>query len=148
MGNTYSQIYIHLVFSTKHRKPNINEEFEEGLTSCIVNSANKHQFHILAVGGTANHIHALANLPPKIKVSKVAQIIKGCSSKWLNDHYFNNEKFRWQRGYGAFSINKSLIPTTIKYIERQKEHHMDTSYQEEFKSFLDKHRIEYDPTRL
>lgn len=148
MGNTYSQIFIHLVFSTKKRTPVIRQEFEEELKTYISKSAQNHQLQILAVGGTENHLHVLLIVPPKHSVSKAAQLIKGSSSKWLNDHYFDQEKFRWQRGYGAFSINKSLVPTTINYIERQKEHHSKTTYQNEFIAFLEKHNIAYDRQKL
>jgi len=141
MGNTYSQIFIHLVFSTKLRAPKIKQEFEAKLKSFIIKTARKFEVHIIAIGGTSNHLHVLFGIPPKISVSKAAQIIKGSSSKWLNDHFFDQETFRWQRGYGAFSINKSLVPTTINYIKRQKEHHAKIAYQDEFNAILDKHNI-------
>jgi len=141
MGNTYSQIFIHLVFSTKYRTPSLKQEFEGKLKSLIIRSAQEFEIHVMAIGGTADHLHVLFGIPPKISVSKAAQIIKGSSSKWLNDHFFDKQKSRWQRGYGAFSINKSLVPTTINYIKRQKEHHSGVTYQDEFKAILDKHDI-------
>jgi len=148
MGNTFSQIFIHLIFSTKQRAPNIKHQFEESLKSYISKSAEKHQLQILAIGGTANHLHVLLIIPPKFSVSKAAQIIKGSSSNWLNNTHFNKGIFRWQRGYGAFSINKSLVPATINYINKQKEHHTDTSYKEEFLAFLNKHDMDYDEKQL
>lgn len=148
MGNTYSQIIIHLVFSTKQRAPNLKQVFREELISYIHKSAEEHQLEVLAIGGTENHLHVLLIMPPKFPVSKAAQIIKGGSSKWLNNHYFDKEKFRWQKGYGAFSINKSLVPATINYIETQKRYHTQTSYQDEFIAFLEKHNMEYDRQKL
>lgn len=148
MGNTYSQIIIHLVFSTKQRAPNLKQEFREELKSYIYESAEDHELQVLAVGGTENHLHVLLIMPPKFPVSKAVQIIKGRSSKWLNDHYFDKEKFRWQRGYGAFSINKSMVPATIKYIKTQKARHANTSYQDEFIAFLEKHEMKYNRQKL
>lgn len=148
MGNTYSQIFIHLVFSTKERKPNIRLEFEEKLKTYIYNSAKDHEIQVLAVGGTQDHLHVLVMMPPKFPVSKAVQIIKGSSSRWLNKYHFDDYKFRWQRGYGAFSINKSLLPKTINYIQNQKDHHTDISFQDEFTSFLEKHNIDYNKSTL
>lgn len=148
MGDTYSQIFIHLVFNTKQQAQKLKPEFEEELESYILDYAEEKELQILAIGGTQNHMHILLIMPPKFPVSKAAQIIKGSSSRWLNENYFVKEKFRWQKGYGAFSINKSLVPTTIDYIENQKKHHADTSYQDEFKAFLDKHNIDYERKKL
>ncbi|MDZ7658537.1 IS200/IS605 family transposase [Fodinibius sp.] len=143
MGNTYSKLFIHLIFSTKERTPEIGSKFEDALYSYIKKSSANHELQILSVGGTTNHLHVLVNLPAKYSVSKAAQIIKGSSSRWLNKNYFTDYKFRWQRGYGAFSINQSLVPKTIKYIERQKKHHATQSFTDEFVRFLDIHNLEY-----
>lgn len=148
MGNTYAQIIVHLVFSTKQRAPNLKQEIREKLKSYIYKSAEDHELQILAIGGTENHLHVLLIMPPKFPVSKAAQIIKGSSSRWLNKNYFDKEKFRWQRGYGAFSINKSMVPATIKFIKTQKTRHANISYQDEFVAFLEKHEMEYDRQKL
>ncbi|WP_138431661.1 IS200/IS605 family transposase [Fodinibius saliphilus] len=148
MSNTYSQIYIHLVFSTKYRAPSLKQDFEHQLQSYIRDHAEDQELKILAIGGTQTHLHILLTMPPKFPVSKAAQIIKGSSSRWLNKYHFDKEKFRWQKGYGAFSINKSLLPTTINYIKRQKEHHSEITYKDEFAAFLDKHEIDYDNRKL
>lgn len=148
MGHSYSQIFIHLVFSTKQRAPIIRPNFEEELNSYIINSGKEFDLQVLAIGGTENHLHVLLILPPKLSVSEAARIIKGGSSKWINDQFMEEGKFRWQRGYGAFSINKSLVPTTIKYIKNQKEHHQSISYQEEFTRFLNKNKIDYRKQKL
>ncbi len=148
MDTTYSKICIHLVFSTKKQASNLNEEVQQELKSYICKSAEKQELQILGIGGTENHLHVLLVMPPKYPVSKAAQIIKGGSSAWLNKHHFGKKKFRWQRGYGAFSINNSLVPATIAYINKQKEHHTSLSFQEEFTAFLDKHGMDYDRQKL
>ncbi len=148
MGNTYSRIFIHLIFSTKQQAPDLKEEVQQELKSYISTSAEEQELQVLGIGGTENHLHVLLIMPPKYPVSKAAQIIKGGSSNWLNKHHFNKKKFRWQRGYGAFSINKSLVPATIKFINTQKEYHTKTSYQDEFISFLEKHGMEYNRKTL
>lgn len=146
MGNTYTKIGIHYIFSTKYRKALILPEFEESLWACIAGIAKDYEMAPLAVGGASDHIHALLLLPTTITVAKGAQLIKGASSKWVNDQVFKNrnKKFRWQKGYGAFSVSESKISAVMKYINNQKVHHRKRSFQEEYLSFLAMHRINYD----
>ncbi len=145
MGTSYSKICIHYLFSTKYRKPIIKAEFEGTLWEYMGGIAREHGMSALRIGGTSDHIHALILLPPVISVSKGAQVIKAGSSKWVNDNYFADRSFRWQKGYGAFSVSESKIPAVIKYIKTQKEHHRVKSFQEEYLAFLIKHQIDYNP---
>ena len=98
----------------------------------------------LAVGGTADHVHALLSLPAMMSFAKAVQLIKGGSSKWLHDTFSSQKQFAWQEGYGAFNVSTSLVPKTIAYIKNQKEHHRRRTFQEEFLELLKKHGIEYD----
>jgi REP element-mobilizing transposase RayT len=98
----------------------------------------------LAIGGTADHIHALLSLPGMVSFVKAVQLIKGGSSKWVHDTFPKKEKFGWQEGYGAFSVSASQLPKTIAYINNQKDHHRRKTFQEEFLELLKKHGIEYD----
>jgi len=98
----------------------------------------------LAIGGTTDHIHVLLSLPGMMSFSKAVQLIKGGSSKWINDTFPGPKKFTWQEGYGAFSVSVSQVPKTITYINNQKEHHRKKTFQEEFLELLMKHGIEYD----
>jgi len=98
----------------------------------------------LAIGGTTDHMHALLSLPGMMSFAKAVQLIKGGSSKWINDTFPTPKKFEWQEGYGAFSVSASQVPKTIAYINNQKEHHRKKTFQEEFLELLTKHGIEYD----
>jgi len=98
----------------------------------------------LAIGGTTDHLHALLSLPGMMSFAKAVQLIKGGSSKWINDTFPAPKKFEWQEGYGAFSVSASQVPKTIAYINNQKEHHRKKTFQEEFLELLTKHGIEYD----
>ncbi len=102
----------------------------------------------LCVGGTADHIHFLASLPAAISISKVAQVVKGGSSKWIHDTFADKREFSWQRGYGAFSVSISHVPETLTYIRNQPEHHRRKSFQEEYVAFLKKHQIDYDERHI
>lgn len=98
----------------------------------------------LSIGGTQDHVHVLLSLPATLPVSKAVQLIKGGSSKWIHDTFAGLRKFAWQEGYGAFSVNVSLLEDTIRYIESQGEHHKRKTFQEEYIEFLRRHRIDYD----
>lgn len=145
MANTYTSIYIHYVFSTKQRQPLIHPDIQYRLWAYIGGIARKNKIKALATGGTTDHVHTLLSLPSTISISKVIQLIKGNSSKWMKenfDHAATN--FSWQTGYGAFSINVSIVQETIKYIEKQASHHKTITFKDEYIEFLKKHGIDCD----
>lgn len=98
----------------------------------------------LAIGGTTDHVHALLSLPGMVSFAKAVQLIKGGSSKWINDSFSKPQKFAWQEGYGAFSVSASQVAKTVAYINNQKEHHRKRTLREEFLELLEKHGIDYD----
>jgi REP element-mobilizing transposase RayT len=136
---------MHCTFSTKERYPFINSDLESRLWPYIGGIAREHRVKALAIGGTADHLHALLSLPGMMSFAKAVQLIKGGSSKWVHDNFPRFRKFEWQEGYGAFSVSASQVPKTIAYINNQKEHHRKKTFQEEFLELLKKHGIEHDP---
>lgn len=128
MGNTYTSLYIHCIFSTKNRLPLIVPEMQDRLWPYMAGIAKNNNLKALAVGGMPDHIHILLSLPATITVSKVIQMIKGNSSKWINDTFETPSRFSWQRGYGAFSINFSILSDSIHYIQNQAVHHRRKSF--------------------
>jgi len=98
----------------------------------------------IEVGGTADHIHALLSMAPTMAPATVVQILKGNSSKWINESLGLPCRFEWQEGYGAFSVSFSQVDKTVAYIRNQEEHHRKKSIQQEYLGFLKKHRIPYD----
>ncbi len=144
MANSYISIYIHYVFSTKGRLPLISPEIQERLWTYMGGTAREKQMKALAIGGTEDHAHILISLPATISVAEAVKLIKGNSSKWVNETFRLSDKFTWQEGYGAFSVNISIVEETIRYINRQAEHHRHKSFKEEYIEFLGKHGIEYD----
>ena len=98
----------------------------------------------IEIGGVANHVHILTSLPKTIALADFVRTIKANSSKWmksLNNYY---RYFSWQEGYGAFSVSPSLLQKTIRYIRGQEIHHRKTSFQDEYKRFLNAYGIQYD----
>ena len=135
---------MHCTFSTKERYPFIEPNLESDLWPYVGGIARANRMKALAIGGTADHIHALLSLPAMMSFAKAVQLIKGGSSKWIHDNFPQQQKFAWQEGYGAFSVSVSQIDKTIAYIKNQKEHHRRRTFREEFLDLLKKHGIEYD----
>ena len=144
MAHSYTNILIHYIFSTKNREKIITEKFQERLHPYLGGIARENNMRALAIGGVEDHVHLLVSLPPTLAVAKAIQLIKGGSSKWVHDTFPTLDKFKWQEGYGAFSVSVSQVENTIAYILGQKEHHRKKTFQEEYIAFLRKHNVEYD----
>jgi putative transposase len=143
MPHTYVSGLVHCVFSTKGRRPLIRDRVQSDLWSFMGGIARKNGFKALIVGGTEDHVHILLSLPAVIPLAKAVQLIKGASSRWMNES--GNAGFAWQEGYGAFTVGVSQKAQTIAYIKRQAEHHRKRDFRAEFLAFLRKHEIDYDP---
>jgi putative transposase len=144
MSHSYISNLMHCTFSTKQRFPSIEPELESRLWPYIGGIARENRIKPLAIGGIADHVHALLSLPATMSFAKAVQLIKGGSSKWVHEAFPKYQQFAWQEGYGAFSVSTSQMGKTIAYIQEQKEHHRRKTLQEEFKELLERHGIEYD----
>ena len=102
----------------------------------------------IQVGGFEDHIHALVMAPPTLAPSEIARRLKGDSSKWIHEEFPDLRDFGWQDGYGSFSVSKSNVPSVVKYIQTQRDHHKTQTFQEEYLEFLKKHGVEYDERYL
>jgi putative transposase len=143
MPHTYVSDLVHCVFSTKLRRNLIRQEIQSDLWSFLGGIARKNKFKALMIGGTENHVHVLLSLPGDMPLAKAMQLIKGASSRWMNETY--TKDFAWQEGYGAFTVGISQKADTIAYIQSQAEHHRKRSFEEEFIAFLKKHDVDCDP---
>ncbi|MFN6943993.1 MAG: IS200/IS605 family transposase [Cytophagaceae bacterium] len=136
--------YVHLIFSTKYRDPLILPTIEDKIYGYLSGICQRMECPSLKIGGYTDHIHILCNLSQKIPLMKLLEELKATSSKWMKtqgDEFLN---FYWQRGYGAFSVNPSHVDIVVAYIENQKAHHANKSFQEEYRSFLRKYKVDYD----
>ena len=143
MGQSLVQNYIHIVFSTKHRQHLINESIENELHAYIGGICNKLECQPIKIGGYTNHIHILCLLSKKITLMKLMEEIKSHSSKWIKTKGEAYANFYWQNGYGCFSVNYSGLEPVILYIENQKDHHKNHSFEEEYINFLKEFKLEY-----
>jgi REP element-mobilizing transposase RayT len=148
MANTYTALYYHVIFSTKHRHRWLTPDIEERVWSYLGGIARENKMTAMQVGGIEDHIHILLGAPPTIAPSKAVQLPKGGSSKWIHETFANMRAFTWQDGYGAFTVSKAAVPDVIKYIQNQREHHRTMTFQEEYLMFLKRHGVEYDERYL
>lgn len=144
MANTYSNLFYHIVFSTKGRKDLIDRNVEERVWAYIGGIARKHQLIAIQVGGIENHIHVLILAKPKIAPSQIVQWLKGESSRWIHETFPELAKFEWQDGFGVFSVSKSNVPDVVEYIKNQREHHQKQTFEDEYLSMLKLNGINYD----
>ena len=145
MSHSFSQNHIHLIFSTKDRANSIPKEFLPRIWAYLGGICNNHQIAVLAATGTENHVHLLFHLPPKMSLAEAVNLVKANSSKWMSEQ---GPPFRWQEGYGAFSVSFSALDATVQYIRTQEAHHRKISFEDEFRAILEKHRVAYDPKYL
>lgn len=148
MANTYSQLFYHFVFSTKHRENFIHQNIEKRVWSYLGGIARKHNLTALQIGGIENHIHALIKSLPSVPPSSIAQWLKGDSSKWIHEEFPALPNFSWQDGFGVFSVSKSSAPKVIEYIKNQRIHHLRQNFEEEYIELLNLHGVDYDEKYL
>ena len=143
MSGSFVSIGTHFIFSTKDRQPFITDDISERIYSYIGGIINSLDGIPIIINGTSDHIHIYCFLPKEISVSRFIRIVKSRSSKWIHNTFPAKYRFKWQDGYGAFSVSKSIEDRVIEYIKNQKEHHKDKSFKEEFLAILKKLNIEY-----
>jgi putative transposase len=139
LPHSYAQNNIHLVFSTKDRRKAVTKEMQSRLWPYISAICQENKMFVHAIGGMEDHCHVLFQLPPTLSLVEAIQLIKTYPSKWMG------KRFAWQKGYGAFSVSASNIPTVVRYIRNQERRHRKMSFEQEFIAFLERHGVEYDP---
>ncbi len=145
MPQSLAQMLIHVVFSTKHRQPFINEKIEPELYAYIAKILYDECYSpALMIGGTPDHLHIFYAQSRIWSVAKIVELVKKRTSKWMKTKGPDLQTFQWQAGYGAFSVSRSGAESVKKYIANQKSHHRNQTYKEEFRLFLEKHEIDYD----
>lgn len=145
MPQSLAQIYLHLVFSTKERKPLLQDPaIRDELHRYLGGTSNGLNCPVICVGGVADHVHILCELGRSIAVSDLIRELKRESSAWLKTKSPGLKEFYWQNGYGAFSISPSHVEDLRTYIQTQEEHHRKESFQDEFRRLLTKYNLVWD----
>lgn len=145
MANTYTQIYLHVVFAVEGRQsliqPKHNDELQKYITGIVTAQKQK----LIAINNMPDHLHLLVGLRPDASLSQLVRDIKANSSHFINEKRWVMGRFSWQEGFGAFSYSRSQLGDVIRYIENQQKHHARKSFREEYTALLKKFDIEYDP---
>ncbi len=144
MPNTYSQVYIQIVFAVKRRENLISKDWKEELYKYISGIITNKGHKLIIVNGVSDHIHIFVGLKPSMSISDLVRDIKNNSSNFINENKFTPKKFSWQEGFGAFSYANSQIGNVYNYILNQEQHHCTKTFKEEYIEFLKKYEIEYD----
>jgi len=148
MANTYTQIYIQIVFTVKNRQNLIHEKYREEIEKYICGIIKNKKSKPLAIYCNPDHIHVLIGLHPSISISDLTRDIKANSSRWINENKWILGKFSWQEGFGAFSYSKKQINNVVNYILNQAEHHKKNSFKNEYLTLLEKSEIKYNKNYL
>jgi REP element-mobilizing transposase RayT len=144
MAHTFTNLLTHVVFSTKRRIPQIDQELKPQLLAYIGGIVRELHGVAHLINGTADHVHLLVRLPATVALAHALRTIKTNSSRWVHEKWPTRSDFAWQTGYGAFSVSQSNAETVLRYIANQEEHHRKVSFQQEMISYLRRNKIEYD----
>lgn len=144
MANTFTQLYIHVVFAVKFRNSVIEISWEERLHQYIIAIIQNNGHKVLAINSAKDHIHIFIGLNPKQSLSELMRLVKGDSSEFINKERLTTYRFQWQEGYGAFSYSRSQVDNVVRYILNQKEHHKKYSFENEYLKLLNDFQVNYD----
>ena len=145
--SSYVSNLVHFVWSTDGRRQLIRPDWKDRMFQYMGGILRNKRAKLLAAGGAEDHVHVYTSLPSTISIAEAANFLKSNSSKWVHEE-LGSSRFRWQTGYGAFTVSKSNEPSVIRYVQNQEEHHKRSTFQAEFRALLDKHGIEFDERYL
>ncbi len=146
--HSYTQVFVHLVFSPKGRQSLLSDEIQERVYKFIGQTIVNREHKPYLINGMPDHLHILTGLNPEKSISDLVRDIKRTSSTFINQNRLTKRKFEWQAGYGAFSYSKSEVKRVSRYIANQKFHHSKMTFREEYIRFLCLFGINYDPEFL
>jgi len=137
---SWVRVYVHMVFSTKNREPYLNSlELRKKVFLHIKENAEEKGIWLDCINGYQDHVHCLISIGREQNISKVAQLIKGESSFWINQNKLTSKKFIWQDDYWVVGVSESHLASVRKYIHNQEKHHLTTSFINEINGFMEKY---------
>jgi putative transposase len=144
MANTYSQIYVQVVFAVEARQNLIRPEFKQELQKYVTGIVTERAQKLLAVSCMPDHTHLLVGLKPSQALSDLVRDVKNGSTNFINQKRWTLGRFSWQEGFGAFSYGHSQITSVIHYIQNQEQHHAHRTFRDEYLRFLKRFEVEHD----
>ncbi len=139
---SYLNIWVHFIWATKYRRNLIDKDLKYKLYDHIRLNAKEQGIYVDHINGTKNHIHILVSLKGEQSVSKVAQLIKGESSHWVNSNKLLDKRFEWQNEFIAISVSESIVPKIRSYIRNQEKHHAKRPYRDEYRIIMNKFKFD------
>jgi REP element-mobilizing transposase RayT len=125
MRQPWTRLYVHLVWSTWKRAPLITPELQRRIYAGLQHQASQLGADVIAIGGVADHVHVLARFPARVAISDLVKRMKGASSHLVTHVLHHEAAFKWQGGYGAFTLTKRAVPDVRAYVLNQERHHRD-----------------------
>jgi REP element-mobilizing transposase RayT len=144
MPQSLGLIYLHVVFSTKNRHAMLRDEWRQELFRVLGAEVNKTGCQSILAGGVADHVHMLFQLGRSVTLAQVVGAVKTNSCHWINRTQHPLQRFSWQGGYAAFSIDHSAVAATAEYISNQEAHHQQQSFADELRDIFRRAGIEWD----
>jgi REP element-mobilizing transposase RayT len=145
MSQSVAQVYLHIIFSTKHRAPLLGDHgFRGEMHRYLAKVCQSLGFPAIEIGGIEDHVHLLCRLGRTLSLADFLRDLKRSSSMWPKEHGGQLADFYWQGGYGAFSISPAHVDRVQEYIRNQEEHHRQESFQDEFRRICRKYGVELD----
>jgi len=144
VANTYTQIYIQVVFAVEGRQSLVLPEHNDELQNYVAGIVSAQKQKLIAINNMPDHLHLLVGMRPDSCLSDLVREVKASSSKFINEKRWMVGRFSWQEGFGAFSYSRSQLGKVIRYIENQQIHHAKHSFRHEYVELLEKFGVEYD----
>lgn len=132
MANTYTQIYIQVIFAVECRQSLIASEHKEELHKFITGIVRNDGQKLIEINSMPDHMHILMGLKPDVALSGLVRVIKANSSRFVNEKGWVRGRFTWQEGFGAFSYSHSHLDSVIRYIRNQEQHHKNRTFKSEY----------------
>jgi putative transposase len=148
MSNTFSQMYVQIVFAVKNRQSLIHYQWEDELYKYITGAVQSEGQKMLAINGMPDHSHFLVGMKPNLCVSDLVREIKKSSNDMINRKRLSRFNFQWQEGFGAFTYGHLQLDHICNYIRNQKNHHQKTSFKEEYISLLNEFNLNFEEKYL
>ena len=136
MTKSFNKVYIHAVWSTKHRRRILSQKFEARLHAFIIQQFESMGCTVQAINNVEDHMHVLFHLSRDVALSEVIKQVKGASSRLINTEHWTSNRFQWQVGYSAFSVNYNELQGIKQYIRRQKVHHATKSFRDVYEEIM------------
>jgi REP element-mobilizing transposase RayT len=144
MPQSLARLHVHLIFSTKNRERVLHDAIRDALHAYMATVLQNLDCPPVLINSVEDHVHVLFELGRTVAISRAVEEVKKASSKWIKTQGTEFAGFAWQAGYGAFAVSESNVAAVREYIANQGEHHRRKSFQEEYRAFLERHRVVFD----